>query len=56
MILDKMQFLLGFCFSPPIHASDEDLEDYYLAAVKPFISMAYRFPDVPLPIWITPLE
>ena len=37
MILDKMQFLLGFCFSPPIHASDDELEGYYLATLKPFI-------------------
>lgn len=53
MILDKMQFLLGFCFAPPIHASDDDLEAYYLATVKPFISMAYRFPDVPLTLFFS---
>jgi len=48
MILDKMQLLLGCCFSPPIHASDEELEEYYQVAVKPFLAVAYRFPDVPL--------
>jgi len=53
MILDKMQFLLGFCFSPPIHSSDDELEVYYNAAVKPFISMAYRFPDVPLTLFFS---
>lgn len=53
MILDKMQFLLGFCFSPPIHASEEELETYYHATVKPFISMAYRFPDVPLTLFFS---
>lgn len=53
MILDKMQFLLGFCFSPPIHATDDELETYYVATVKPFISMAYRFPDVPLTLFFS---
>jgi alpha-amylase len=48
MILDKMQFLLGFCFSPPVHATDDEMEAYYLAAVKPFVGIAYRYPDVPL--------
>jgi alpha-amylase len=53
MILDKMQLLLGFCFSPPIHATDEELEAYYLAAVKPFVTVAYRFPDVPLTLFFS---
>jgi alpha-amylase len=53
MILDKMQFLLGFCFSPPIHSTDEELEAYYLAAVKPFVTVAYRFPDVPLTLFFS---
>ena len=48
MILDKMQFLLGFCFSPPVNATDEAMEVYYLSAVKPFVAVAYRYPDVPL--------
>lgn len=53
MILDKMQFLLGFGFSPPIHASDAELESYYVATVKPFISTAYRFPDIPLTLFFS---
>ena len=53
MILDKMQFLLGCCFSPPIHATDEELEEYYKAAVKPFLAVAYRFPDVPLTLFFS---
>jgi len=53
MILEKMQFLLGFCFSPPIHSTDEELEAYYLAAVKPFVTVAYRFPDVPLTLFFS---
>lgn len=53
MILDKMQFLLGFCFSPPIHATEDELESYYLAAVKPFVTVAYRFPDVPLTLFFS---
>ena len=51
MILDKMQFLLGFCFSPPIHSTEEELENYYLASVKPFLTVAYQFPDVPLTLF-----
>jgi len=53
MILDKMQFLFGCSFSPPIHSSDEELEAYYLAAVKPFITVAYQFPDVPLTLFFS---
>jgi len=53
MILDKMQFLLGFCFSPPIHATEEELEAYYLGALKPFVTVAYRFPDVPLTLFFS---
>jgi len=53
MILDKMQLLLGCCFSPPIHASDDELEEYYKAAVKPFLAVAYRFPDVPLTLFFS---
>ena len=51
MILEKMQFVLGFCFSPPIHASDEEMETFYQAAVKPLVSVAYQFPDVPLTLF-----
>ena len=53
MILDKMQFLFGFCFSPPIHSTEEELEAYYTAAVKPFVTVAYRFPDIPLTLFFS---
>ncbi len=53
MILDKMQLLLGCCFSPPIHATEEELEEYYKLAVKPFLTVAYRFPDVPLTLFFS---
>jgi len=53
MILDKMQFLLGFCFSPPIHSTDEELEKFYSAAVKPFVAVVYRFPDVPVTLFFS---
>lgn len=53
MILDKMQFLLGFCFSPSIHSTEEELETYYAAAVKPFVAVAYRYPDVPLTLFFS---
>lgn len=48
MILDKTQFLIGFSFSPPIHASSTQLEEYYSRVLKPFLAVAYRFPDVPM--------
>jgi len=53
MILEKMQFLFGFCFSPPIHSTEEELEAYYASAVKPFVTVAYRFPDVPLTLFFS---
>ncbi len=53
MILDKMQFLLGFCFSPPLHSSDEEIEAYYHAAVKPFVTVAYQFSDVPMTLFFS---
>jgi len=53
MILEKMQFLLGFCFTPPIHSTEDELEAYYVAAVKPFVTVAYRFPDVPLTLFFS---
>ena len=53
MILDKMQFLLGFSFAPPIHASDEELETYYVSSVKPFLTVAYRFPDLPVTLFFS---
>ena len=53
MILDKMQLLLGCCFSPPIHAGEEELEEYYRSSVKPFLAVAYRFPDVPLTLYFS---
>jgi len=51
MILDKMQLLLGVSFSPPVHAGDDDWERYYLSSVKPFLSVAYRYPDIPLTLF-----
>jgi hypothetical protein len=53
MILDKMQFLFGCCFSPPIHSTDEELELYYTSAVKPFLTVAYQFPDVPMTLFFS---
>ncbi len=53
MILDKMQFLLGFCFSPPIYSTEDELEAYYVASVKPFLTVTYQFPDVPLTLFFS---
>ena len=57
---ERRQLVLGFCFTPSVYASEEELEAYYLASVRPFVSLAYGYSDIhftltfsgPLLVWL----
>lgn len=53
MTLERSQLILGYCFTPSVFASDEELETYYQLVAKPFLTVAFRFPDVHFTVFFT---
>lgn len=51
--MEKMKFLLGILIEPPATSPDEVLESFYQSTVKSFLTVSYKFPDVPLTVYIS---
>ncbi len=51
--MEGLRFLLGVIISPPSETSDAELETFYHQSLKPLLSLTFRFPDVPLTLYIS---
>ncbi len=51
--MEGLRFLLGVIISPPTELSDAELETYYHQSLKPLLSITFRFPDIPLTLYIS---